>query len=90
MKFKYLFMSVGVIIFTFLFSQKVSAIDIGYCSYGDLKLTLPVTIKVNLEGINMAYPFDENKKLEFSAYPAKMVQNYYFFFKYTKILQKKW
>ena len=66
MKFKYLFMSVGVIIFTFLFSQKVSAIDIGYCSYGDLKLTLPVTIKVNLEGINMAYPFDENKKYHYS------------------------
>ena len=67
MKFKYLFMSVGVIVFAFLFSNKVSAENISYCTYGDLKLTLPVTIKVKLEGINMTYPFDENKKYHYSS-----------------------
>lgn len=61
MKFKYIFLSLFAICFCFLFSNKVSATNAEYCSYGSLKLTLPVTISVDISGFNATYPFDVNK-----------------------------
>ena len=61
MKLKYIFLSLFVAFFSLLFSFKVNAAEIDYCTYGSLKLTLPVTITVDVSGFNATYPFDVNK-----------------------------
>lgn len=61
MKLKYIFMSLFVTLISLFFSFKVEAANIDYCSYGSLKLTLPVTITVDISGFNSSYPFDINK-----------------------------
>ena len=61
MKLKYIFLSLFVTLISLFFSFKVGAANIDYCSYGSLKLTLPVTITVDISGFNSTYPFDINK-----------------------------
>ena len=50
---------------SFLISNKVSAVT-DYCEFGDLKLSLPTTISVEIEGFDYNRPFDNYNKYRYS------------------------
>jgi len=59
MKIKQFIITFFGVIFFFLFTTKINAASINYCNYNsELKLMLPVTIGVEVSGINTFYPFD--------------------------------
>jgi len=61
MKIKKLSIFFVILFASILFSNKVSAIDISYCSYGETKLTLPVSVKVEITGFDSTNPFNTQK-----------------------------
>ena len=62
--FKKLMIFIFSLFTSFMISSKIGAIDISYCTYGtSLDLMLPVTIGVDIEAIDLFFPFSELHKL---------------------------
>ena len=66
MKYKNILLFFLTLVASLLFSNKIEAANISYCSYNDIKLTLPVYIKVEINGVDSTYPFDTQKNYHYS------------------------